>query len=144
MAQPHRIKATSANYTTAHSAGSLIHWARPRIKPTSSWVLVRFISAEPQWELQNVVVYVWAGISANRGVWANALTQIRNALGEREDKVQRIKQCISLCPAIKHEFCFPEQTFSRQREQKYRGRNSGGQRGSVARKEGGEVVIPPR
>ena len=34
-------------YTTAHdNAGSLTHWARPRIEPDSSWILV-----EPQWEL---------------------------------------------------------------------------------------------
>ena len=32
-------------YTTAHgNAGSLTHWARPRIKPTSSWILVRFVN----------------------------------------------------------------------------------------------------
>ena len=30
---------------------SLTHWARPGIKPASSWTLVRFISTEPQWEL---------------------------------------------------------------------------------------------
>ena len=31
--------------TTAHgNAGSLTHWARPGIEPTSSWILVRFIS----------------------------------------------------------------------------------------------------
>ena len=40
-----------ATYTTAHgNAGSLIHWERPRIKPASSWILVRFISAQPWWE----------------------------------------------------------------------------------------------
>ena len=41
-----------ATYTTAHgNAGSLIHWERPGIEPTSSWIRVRFISAEPQWGL---------------------------------------------------------------------------------------------
>ena len=35
-------------YITAHSnAGSLTQWARPEIKPASSWMLVRFISAVP-------------------------------------------------------------------------------------------------
>ena len=39
-------------YTAAHSnAKSLTHWARPGIEPTSSWVLVRFVTTEPQWEL---------------------------------------------------------------------------------------------
>ena len=50
----------SATYTTARSsAGSLTYWVRPGIEPASSWILVGFISAEPQWEfplflLQNV------------------------------------------------------------------------------------------
>ena len=36
----HQIWATSATYTTAHgSAGSLTHWARPGIKPSTSWFL---------------------------------------------------------------------------------------------------------
>ena len=43
--------------TTAHAnAGSLIHWARPGIEPMSSWILVRFISAEPRWELLFLVL----------------------------------------------------------------------------------------
>ena len=42
----------SAIYTTAHSnAGSLTHWATPEIEPTSSWILVGFVTNEPQWEL---------------------------------------------------------------------------------------------
>ena len=37
--------------TIAHGhAGSLTHWVRPGIEPTSSWILVRFVTAEPQWE----------------------------------------------------------------------------------------------
>ena len=42
----------SMTYTTAHSnAGSLTHCMRPGIKPASSWMLVRFITTEPQREL---------------------------------------------------------------------------------------------
>ena len=38
--QQHWIRSLSATYTTACSdAGSLTHWARPGIKPTSSWTL---------------------------------------------------------------------------------------------------------
>ena len=33
-----------------HNAGSLTHWVRPGIEPMSSWILVRFLSAEPWWE----------------------------------------------------------------------------------------------
>ena len=47
MPQPQQcgIQATSVAYTTAQSnVGSLIHWARPGIKPMSSWIWVRFIT----------------------------------------------------------------------------------------------------
>ena len=30
---------------------SLTHLARPGIEPTSTWILIRFITTEPQWEL---------------------------------------------------------------------------------------------
>ena len=37
------IQATSVTYTTAQgNAGSLTHWARPGIEPTTSWFLVIF------------------------------------------------------------------------------------------------------
>ena len=40
-----RIWASYATYTRTHSnAGSLTHQARPGIEPTSSWILVRFIT----------------------------------------------------------------------------------------------------
>ena len=51
---PNQIWATSATYTTAYSnarSGSLTHWARPGMEPASSWKVVRFVSAEPWWEL---------------------------------------------------------------------------------------------
>ena len=39
-------------YTTAQgNAGYLTHWARPGIKPTTSWILVGFVSAAPWQEL---------------------------------------------------------------------------------------------
>ena len=51
--QQGQIWATSATCTTASSnARSLTHWARPGIKPTSSWILVGFISPVPWRELQ--------------------------------------------------------------------------------------------
>ena len=33
-------------YTTAHGNA----WAGPGIQPTSSWILVRFVTSEPQWK----------------------------------------------------------------------------------------------
>ena len=48
----HRIQAVSATYTTAHdNAISLTHSERPGIEPASSWIVVGFVTAEPQWEL---------------------------------------------------------------------------------------------
>ena len=39
-------------YTAAHgNAGSLTHRMRPGIETTSSFILARFVTAEPQWEL---------------------------------------------------------------------------------------------
>ena len=50
--QPSQIWAASATYTTAHSnTGSLTHWVRPWIEPASSWILVGFVTAEPQRKL---------------------------------------------------------------------------------------------
>ena len=50
------IWVTSATYTTAHSnTGSLIHLASSEIKPMFSWILVGFFTAEPQWELLDVI-----------------------------------------------------------------------------------------
>ena len=39
-------------YTTVRSnSGSLTHWTGPGIELASSWILVRFFSTEPQWEI---------------------------------------------------------------------------------------------
>ena len=51
--------AESATYTTAHgNARSLTHWVRPGIKPTSSCILVGFITVEPLWELPTQFSYL--------------------------------------------------------------------------------------
>ena len=53
------IWAASVTYTTAHSnPGSVIHWARPGIEPTSSWILVGFVTAEPGWERPDPVFFL--------------------------------------------------------------------------------------
>ena len=57
-----RSKPKSVTYTTAHgNAGSPIQWARPGIKPTSWWILVRFPSAEPQWEVPQILLMITWG-----------------------------------------------------------------------------------
>ena len=53
--------AASATYTTAHgNTRSLTHWARPGMEPTSSWILVGFISAVPQHERLNIYFSLFA------------------------------------------------------------------------------------
>ena len=54
MPQPHNARSKPRLWPTPQvhgNAGPLTHWARPGIKPVSSWILVRFISCEPGWEL---------------------------------------------------------------------------------------------
>ena len=51
-------------YTTAHeNARSLTHWAGPGIKHASSWLVGRFVTAKPQWELHLQLfeksVFIW-------------------------------------------------------------------------------------
>ena len=36
----------------------LTHWARPGIKPVSSWIQVGFISTEPRWELPDSLLTI--------------------------------------------------------------------------------------
>ena len=63
--QPRQIRTMSETYTMAHSnARSLTHWMRPGFEPTTSWFLVRFISAAPWQELPNIVTY-WAWFSGS-------------------------------------------------------------------------------
>ena len=53
QAQQCTIRSASVTYTTAHgNAGSLTLWVKPGINSASSWILVRFVTAEPWKELQ--------------------------------------------------------------------------------------------
>ena len=58
-------------YITAHStARTLTQWAGSGIKPTSSWILVGFITTEPQWEPQyedNLFKKKWLNLNTNSG-----------------------------------------------------------------------------
>ena len=52
--EQHRIQATSVANTIAHgNAGSLTHGASLGLKPSFSWILVGFVSAEPQWNFND-------------------------------------------------------------------------------------------
>ena len=50
--QQHEFQVTSVTYAVAHSnAGSLTNWVGPGVKPASLWILVEFVTTEPQWKL---------------------------------------------------------------------------------------------
>ena len=54
-----QIRAVAANLCHSHSnVGSLTHWARRGIEPTSSWILVGLDTTEPQQELPHTW-YFW-------------------------------------------------------------------------------------
>ena len=61
--QQHQIQASSVMYSTDHAnTRSLMHWARPGIKPASSCILVGFVSTVTQWELlhtQSCTIPYW-------------------------------------------------------------------------------------
>ena len=53
------IGAMAAGLHHSHSnARSLAHWAKPGVEPSTSWLLVIFVSAAPQWELQYFVSFL--------------------------------------------------------------------------------------
>ena len=55
-----RIGAVANSLHHSHgNAGSLTHWVRPEIEPTTSWFLVGFVSAVPQWELPFDHILKW-------------------------------------------------------------------------------------
>ena len=54
-----RIRAAAAGLYHSHSnAGSLTHFERPGIEPAFSWMLVGFITTEPQKELRNWTFWI--------------------------------------------------------------------------------------
>ena len=56
---------------TAHgSAGSLIHWSRTEIEPESSWILVRFSTADSQRELL-IYIFKWSYLKWLLNIWVN-------------------------------------------------------------------------
>ena len=47
-------------HCSSQQASSLTYGARPEIKPASLWILVRFISTAPQWELHFFLFLNWS------------------------------------------------------------------------------------
>ena len=76
-----QIRVTSATYTTARgNVRSLTHWAGPGIEPATSWLLVGFVSAEPQWELCGATCFKHDdGVQRHKGDILKALLFRRGA-----------------------------------------------------------------
>ena len=79
-----QIRAAAAGLHHSHSnARSLNHWARPGIEPASLWILVGFITAEPQRELLKILTTISKVDSLNPPViwilstWFNIFMALR-------------------------------------------------------------------
>ena len=76
QSEQYRIWAASATYTTAHgNTGALTHWARPGMEPASSWILFRFVTTEPQWELPDLCSKSWL-CHFSVSFWAKSLISL--------------------------------------------------------------------
>lgn len=70
---PCRIRASSVSCTTAHgNARSLTHWVSPGTKPACSWVLVRFLTPEAQWELPSIFLNQYPPNKLELCPWLNS------------------------------------------------------------------------
>ena len=82
----------SVTYNAAHShTGSLIHPAGPGIESASSWILVRFTSAEPQWEL------LFTPYGFLKTIELNLVQDLKYALLLRRQDVQNRRGRSRLC-----------------------------------------------
>ena len=72
---------------------SLTHWARPGIEPVSSWLLVRFTSAEPLWELLksylifNLSFFCNWGFRCHSDVWRGDVVHYKANTKARDENV---------------------------------------------------------
>ena len=74
------IWAASMTSTTAHcSTRSLTCWTRPGVEPTSSWILVGFLSSEPQGELWkiHILIKVKIVLTAHDAVTIRGIREMR-------------------------------------------------------------------
>ena len=117
MPQPQqdRMQAASTNYTTAHSnTRSLTHWVMPGIEPASSWMLVRFVSTEPQRELHinfwgeiSLWLYTTQGILKYPAQIGARLIIVDSTWFSRKDFIHQMPEIIHLSPSSLHPLlCF--------------------------------------
>ena len=85
-------------YTTAHcNTRSLTHWSGTGIKSTSSWILVRFVSAEPYWELHIAYFYITVYIILTNELVDKLLSPfiIFGILGTEDEKTAQVTWSLS-------------------------------------------------
>ena len=98
-----RIRAGATGHHSQSHTGSLTHWARPGMESVSSWMLVRFVSAEPRWELprnqwifEGHYIHLWLALFTYRlrvRILAYKLHTACKTIGKRK-KLYKITYCI--------------------------------------------------
>ena len=87
--------ATSVTCTTAHSnAGSLTHWARAGIKPTTSCFLVRFVSVVPWQELMSYFLKLPFSMINLFHIWDASVSHLLTINLLAEFKLLKTNSCI--------------------------------------------------
>ena len=84
--QQHGIQTASVTYTTAHgNTKSLTHWAKLGMEPTSSWILIGFVTAEPQLEFPlNILLGSRGKVKFLPAYFEPWLFSVQNSLHGRE------------------------------------------------------------
>ena len=86
------------------NTGSLTHWARPGIKPATSWFLVEFVSTAPRWELHFGGFFRWKLLCLERMDNGTLLYSTRKCVWLCHFAVQQnlMKHCKSTLIIIKN------------------------------------------
>ena len=71
-----RAADTRLHYSHSHTE-SLTHWLRSEIERTASWRFVRFVTAEPQWELLSFPVLVLLHLTESQELGGSALERVK-------------------------------------------------------------------
>ena len=69
------------------------HWVRPGIEPASSWLLVSFVTTEPQWELPTVrFLTCWATMGTPESFLKKLHKTIFMTFGVSKDFLERMQK----------------------------------------------------
>ena len=92
--QQHRIRAVSLTYSTAHSNPDPCPLSKAGIKPTFSWILVGFVTTEPQQELHQLPTFkenCWCETVETKSDREKELGKNKDNVGRRGKKSNMLK-----------------------------------------------------